>query len=239
MSQLESDSWAYKNQGSRIHLSTENLENGFKRAARFYSALLKNRLELGNLSILDIPCGEGEITYWLQKHGCSRVRGFDLDASRIQSGTRLGLPLQVGDAFTVLRETSENSLGAVFSLNFLEHLEKNQVIEFMTLAFSRLVPGGALVVVTPSADSPFGCSHIFNDFTHKWAATSGVLRGLYTGIGFTQVEVFGNHPRWGMSYGWLRVPAFKMATLLVNAFCTIFGHRYSIWSASMWGVGIK
>jgi 2-polyprenyl-3-methyl-5-hydroxy-6-metoxy-1,4-benzoquinol methylase len=139
MNHFASDAWAYSHQGSRNHLSREALEQGFGRVARYYSALLGHRLALReDLEILDIPCGEGEISYWLRSQGFKCLRGFDLDSSRIESGRRLGLPLHVGDAFGVLRQTRDNSLGAVFSLNFLEHLEKHQVIEFMTSTKSWL-----------------------------------------------------------------------------------------------------
>ena len=165
MSQAESDIWSYRNQGSRSQLQPEVLERTFARAARVYSALLEHRLNFKkDLPVLDIPCGEGEITYWLRSLGLKRLNGFDLDQIRVESGCRLGLPLHVGDAFEVLRGTQDNSIGAVFSLNFLEHLEKAQVIEFMTSVWTKLAPGGFFVVVTPCADSPFGSSHVFNDF---------------------------------------------------------------------------
>ena len=119
-------------------------------------------------------------------------------------------------------------------------VEKIDAVRFLELAYRKLAPGGRLLVRTPCADAPTGASHIFNDMTHKWAATSGVLRWLLGAVGFEAVEIFGEHPNAAMARGALRVPLFAAVRLLVRLGTLALGvENPRVLSPSMWGLGCK
>lgn len=239
----EVDRWAYARQASQAAEDVAAIERRFRQYARFYRALLlkQGRLpEDRDTPILDLPCGEGAMVYALREMGYHNVAGFDLDQGRLATGQKLRLPIGPGEVFQLLADRPDGSVGCVLSMDFLEHLDKPQVVTFLAEALRVLEPGGRLIVRTPCADAPQGASHVYNDFTHKWAATSGVLRQLLTAAGFEGVEVFGEHPTWAMSYGLIRVPLFRLITGSANLLLRGAGLTpYVVWSSSMWGIGRK
>jgi SAM-dependent methyltransferase len=235
------DAWTYARQEHAADSDVEKVRSNFERAARFYLALLRPLLpERRDAPILDLPCGEGQMVFALRQLGYTNLKGYDLDRARLATGTQMGLPLFEGDVFAVLSEQPDASVGCILAMDFLEHLEKPQAIEFLRLVERKLASQGRIIVRTPCADSPQGPTHIFNDFTHKWAATSGVLHRLLLGSGFKSPHVFGEHPRLGMRFGLARVIMFGVATRVVNcAIRCLNMSPYRVWSGSMWGVGYK
>ncbi len=235
------DRWAYTHRGKMSSQDSHMLERDFRHSARFYRALLKNYLPARkNSLVLDLPCGEGRMIYGLRALGYQNVSGYDLDKSRLEIGKILDLPLYEGDVFEVLRKHKDNSIECIISMDFLEHLEKDDVIHFLELTCQKIASGGVIIIRTPCADNPFGSRHIYNDFTHKWAATSGVLRQLLCATGFSSAVVFGEEPNFAMRFGFLRVLFFYMAKFIANLFLKGFGQSaLRIWTPSMWAVARK
>ncbi|MCD6365028.1 MAG: methyltransferase domain-containing protein, partial [Planctomycetes bacterium] len=200
------DRWVYARQANLSAMTDEMLDADFKHSARFYRALLGRRLPADkNACILDIPCGEGRMAYALRAMGYDNVTGYDLDTKRLDTGRRLGLSLEEGDCLKVLSGLPDGSVDCIFSLDFLEHLVKADVLRFLAEVSRCIAPDGMVCIRTPCADSPFGLRDIHNDFTHKWAATSGVLAQLLEAGGLTDVEVFGQEPNMRMRWGVPRV----------------------------------
>ncbi|HZZ42799.1 MAG TPA: class I SAM-dependent methyltransferase [Tepidisphaeraceae bacterium] len=235
------DRWTYGHQSTQAGRDIEAIEQMFKKYEVFYRGLLPGKLPSDREGlILDLPCGEGMMVYSLLRMGYKNVVGYDLDQGRLATGQKLGLPLKYGDIFELLAKQASDSVECVLAMDFLEHLEKPQVVDFLRQVHRVLKPGGRLLARTPCADSPQGNAHIHNDFTHKWAATSGVLCQLFAASGFVNATAFGEHPTWNMSKGYARVPLFKAFTSSVNLALRAAGLMpYQIWSASMWAVGIK
>jgi SAM-dependent methyltransferase len=219
----------------------ETIERDFIHSARFYRALLKKYLPTSkNIQIMDIPCGEGRMIYVLKTMGYNNVSGYDLDKQRLKTARKLNLHVNEGDVFQVLAECDNDSIDCLFTMDFLEHLEKKNVIFFLQQAFDKITPGGTLFVRMPCASNPFGIRHIYNDFTHKWAATHGVLWQLLHATGFSSVVVFGEEPNIGMRLGFLRVACFCFARFMANCFLRCLGQMpVKIWTSSMWAVARK
>ena len=67
----------------------------------------------------------------------------------------------VGDVYDVLRKISNNSVSAVYSYHFFEHVED---LGALMKELTRVIKeDGLLVVVTPHFSNPYFCS----DYTHK------------------------------------------------------------------------
>ncbi|MFN0063715.1 MAG: class I SAM-dependent methyltransferase [Myxococcaceae bacterium] len=239
-SKIHADDWAYAHQLADDR-TAEASASAFEKATRFYRALLEKRLSKDRSArVLDLPCGSGGMVYALQKMGFVDVQGFERDARRVATAQALGLPCVAGDVFEVLSKQEAGSLGGVVCMDFLEHLEKSEAIGFSELVFNKLRPGGWLLVRTPCADAPSGASHIFNDLTHKWAATSGLLDWFLRAVGFSNVSVFGEQPNWHMSKGWLRVPLFALGRAFFSAWSLSVGlSTPPILSPSMWALARK
>ena len=235
------DRWAYARQENISSQDSQTIERYFKHSVRGFKAFLGKYLpSQKDVLILDLPCGEGRVVYVLQAMGYKNVSGYDLDVKRLETGRKLELPIYEGDAFEILKKQEDNSVGCIFSMDFLEHLEKEKVIEFLELTYRKITAGGKIFLRTPCADSPFGSQHIYNDFTHKWAATSGVLYRLLSSVGFSEVFVFGEEPKIGMRFGFLRVLSYKIAKSVAGVFLILMNlGKQKIWSRSMWAVAKK
>ena len=235
------DAWVYGRQAHRADEDPAVVEAAFAKSLRFYRALLAPHLPSERSGpTLDLPCGEGGMVYVLRRLGYENVEGYDLDPRRVAVGRKLGLSVFEGDVFGVLERQRDEGVSCIVSMDFLEHVEKMDAIRFLELALRKLRPDGRLLLRTPCADAPNGASHVFNDITHKWAATSGVLRWLLQAVGFVEVEVFGEHPNRAMSMGSLRVPLFAASRFLLRLGGLALGTGApEILSASMWGRGCK
>lgn len=94
--------------------------------------------------------------YALKAMGYKDVSGYDLDKHRLETAKKLKLPVYEKNVFGALEEEPDNSIGCVFSMDFLEHLEKPQVISFLEkilhkLAVNEFCLSGCLAPAIPSA----------------------------------------------------------------------------------------
>ena len=238
---VNADHWIYANQKN---LSAENrdiVKKTFRKSARFYRALLKKLLpRQKSVKILDLPCGEGQMIYALTTMGYQDIAGYDLDENRLATAEKLGLPATKGDVLEVIKEYQDNTIGCIFCMDFLEHLEKREVVSFLRQTYNKIAPGGMLFIRTPCANSLLGNKDIFNDFSHKWAATSGVLKQLLSVMGFCKIDTFGEHPNIKMRFGLLRVILFQFARFAATVFLKFLGQKPpKIWTSSMWAVAYK
>jgi SAM-dependent methyltransferase len=219
----------------------EIIERDFMHLARFYRALLWKYLPTSkDTKMLDIPCGEGRMIYALKAMGYQNVSGYDLDEQRLETARKLKLPVYERNVFEALEKELDNSIGCVFSMDFLEHLEKQQVISFLDQILRKLAVNGVLFIRMPCAGNPFGVRHIFNDFTHKWAASDGVLKQLLIATGFSSVIVFGEEPNLRMRLGLPRTICFKLTSFIANIVVRCLGQGpVKIWTPSMWAMAVK
>ena len=101
----------------------------------------------GLSDVVDVGCGRGEFLELLREAGVSAV-GVDSDEAMVGRCRELGLDAIQDDALHFLRGRPEESHGGIFAGHLVEHLERGEVVELVRLAFSRLRPGGALVIET-------------------------------------------------------------------------------------------
>lgn len=225
----------------RSKTAVEAIRRDFQNSIKYYRARLGKYLpDALDARILDIPCGEGRFLFTLKALGYKNFYGIDLDEGRIDTCLSLGLPATKGDVFTFLKREKDSSIDFIISMDFLEHLEKEQVIDFLQLVNHKLVRGGRFILRMPCADGFFGGRHIFNDFTHKWGATSGVIRDLLVANGFENAIVLGEDPVVLKPWDVIRIPLFLITRLLTKYFLLALGLTPPvIWSNSMFAVTEK
>ena len=215
------------------------LEASFRQQARWYSHFLRNLMPQDlDAPILDAPCGHGNFLYFLRAMKFRNVEGFDIDPGRVKLARSLGLPANLGDVTEVLRNRS--GLAVITMLDFLEHVDRSEVPGLLSSAFSALANNGILIVRLPFTDCLLGSYDLGNDFTHKWAANSGVTKLLFEDAGFTSVVVRDERP---VLYKWsnyVRSAAFLMTKTMTNLYLQALGlPALSIWSRSGFVIGRK
>jgi hypothetical protein len=80
-------------------------------------------------------------------------------------------------------------VGLVGAFDLIEHLDKNSAIDFLKTTLANLIPGGMLVLQCPCADGFNGAHDVFNDYTHKWGASSTMLTQLLYTVGYERVVI--------------------------------------------------
>jgi len=230
----------YAWQGERMAKSSlEAIKASFEGKALWYRYFIKDYLPQDKEApILDAPCGHGNFLYFLKLSGYRNFRGVDIDPTRVRIAKQLGLPAEVGDAFSMIEQAED--LALIVSLDFLEHIEKQEVPKFLHNCWQALKSGGCLIVRTPFTDSILGAYDLGNDFTHKWAANSGVIEGLFYEAGFYRAVVKDERP---VCYKWLnylRLGIFHFAKTLTNLYLIALGFGpLRVWSRSGYVIGYK
>ena len=221
-------------------LTKESLTARFMQLSKWYDGRLSPYLPKNKQArCLDVPCGFGNFLYFLEGKGYSNIQGVDLDAKQVELAALVELPAVQGDAFQILSD-EVSSFDQISSLDFIEHLDKDKVLEFLSLAYSALKPGGTIILRAPCGDGPFGAHDAWNDLTHQWGMTSNVVRTLLEMHGFKNVKILDERPQPGGIIDTFRWLVFFPAKLIADGFCMALGMRPpAIWTRSMIAIGHK
>jgi 2-polyprenyl-3-methyl-5-hydroxy-6-metoxy-1,4-benzoquinol methylase len=212
----------------------------FEKLAPWYQKRIGKFLpKHSSADILDCPCGYGNFLYFLQKCGYSQVLGVDLDIGRVSIAKRLGLNAQTADASTFLKNKN-NLYDLITSLDFLEHLTKEKLIEYLDLCFSALKTNGCIILRAPSCDGLFGARDRYNDLTHETGFTSLVAEGLLRMVGFREVAILDERPQPYKLVNYFRLFAYITFTYTSNILLKFIGlGAPRVWTTSMWIIGKK
>lgn len=157
--------------------------------ARAYRAYLKGWLpESRDAEVADIACGSGTLLYCFKGLGYSRLTGVEISPDQIALARQVASDVVQQDALTFL-EQNPGRFDLVTGIDIVEHFSKPEVLRFLDGCYSSLKPNGRLVLQTPNADSPWGMSLRYGDFTHETAFGPDLLSRLLRLAGFQEIEV--------------------------------------------------
>lgn len=121
----------------------------------------------GRRRLLDLACGDGFfLDLWRGREGWD-VHGVDISAAMIRLGRGAGLSLEQADAFAYLESGPEKSWDAITSFQFIEHLDKAELVRLMRGCKRALKPGGLLLFETLNPHSMISHKWFHLDLTHK------------------------------------------------------------------------
>jgi len=149
----------------------------YARFASAYARRLSGRLmPEADWRCLDMACGYGNFLAFLRQSGVRDFLGIDgaepaIRVARQEFGEAHAM---VGNVFEFLR-TNQSRYHLLSSLDFIEHLRKDEVFEFLALSRDALEPGGCLLIRTPNAGAPFGMAARYNDITHEVCFTTNAI----------------------------------------------------------------
>ncbi len=231
----------YEYQTKARGLLDENaLQQYFEKLSKWYKRRIGQYLPASkNAKCLDVPCGYGNILYFLKLSGYKNSSGIDLDNKQVELANLLGLSATVADVFDVLHEKHEH-YDLITSFDFIEHLQKDDALKFLKLCYERLKPDGRLILRTPCADGPFGAHDVWNDLTHQWGLTSNLLKAILEMQGFEKVNIIDERPQPTNVLNIFRWLIFFPSKLVASAFCFGLGMQPpKIWSRSMIAIAYK
>jgi len=115
-------------------------------------------------------------------------RRYAVDAhSTIEEYADPGVEVLVGDAARVVSNLPTGSVDLVFASNFVEHLDRGQIGEFLAATRQVLRPGGRLMLLQPNYRKC--ASQYFDDYTHVSVHSDRSLPDLLRSEGLDIVAV--------------------------------------------------
>lgn len=153
-----------------------------------YDAYLRGWLPSAvDAPIVDVACGYGRLLRFFTERGYTNVTGVDVSPEQVAIARRVHANVLQGDVIEFL-EGRPGAFALITAFDVLEHLDKDEALRFLDACQGALQPGGHLVVQTPNADSPWGLSVRYGDFTHETCFTPSSLAWLLRLCGFQDVE---------------------------------------------------
>jgi 2-polyprenyl-3-methyl-5-hydroxy-6-metoxy-1,4-benzoquinol methylase len=184
----------YRNGGGTdgaVYAAFEDVFRGPEERVRERQSVYVDLLK-SHAPILDAGCGRGEFLDVLREAGLTYA-GVDTDAGMVERCHAKGhAQVALDRADTYLEGLAEDSLGAVFSAQVIEHLPYPELNGFLRLSKSRLRPGGIFVAETVNPHAPHALKTFWVDPTHQHPLFPEVVLVLCRIAGFASAYVF--HP---------------------------------------------
>ena len=162
----------------------------FRGSRRRVAELVEPYVDLlrGHAPVLDVGCGRGELLDALCRAGVE-ARGVDRDEGMAQEARVAGLDVEVGDGLAALEALADSSLGAVTSIQVIEHLPEQVLRRFFYLAAAKLRPGGLFVAETVNPHAAPALKTFWVDLTHQHPVFPEVALALAAQAGFRSAFV--------------------------------------------------
>ena len=164
----------------------------YVRLASAYARRLSGRLKPeASWTCLDLACGYGNFLAFLRHSGVRDYLGIDGAEPAVRAAQReFGEDhARVGNVFDLLRANAK-PYRLLSSLDFIEHLRKDEVFEFLSLAREALEPGGYLLIRTPNAGAPFGMAARYNDITHEVCFSTNAIADTLARSGLKTSDIW-------------------------------------------------
>jgi len=176
-------------------------EAGARRWGRAYRHYLRGWLPGDNAArIVELACGGGRLLHFLKNAGYARIEGVDISPEQVKLSKQVTPEVHEANVLDWLKDGS-HKYRLIVGLDIVEHFEKAEVLVFLDTCSDALEPGGRLVLQTPNADSPWGPSIRYGDFTHEVCFSPISLSRMLVLAGFSNIEARETGPvPWGHSW---------------------------------------
>ena len=141
-------------------------------------------------NFLDLGCGLGHKMYALKKLGYKNVKGIDLSPECVEFSKRKGFDVEENDILKFL-EKSNTDYQVIYAFDVLEHFDKNEALQLVSIARSRLSKPGLLLLFCPNANNLSNFRLRYMDITHEVFYTPESIKQLLYSGGFVDIEIVG------------------------------------------------
>lgn len=172
----------------------EDMDKGYKTLYQFYKHnYLKYLPNDKNINSLVISCGPGYFVDMMNRHGYKNVLGIDSDPIKVKHGVNRGLNLKAERAFEFLQKnkSSQNKFDMILAEQEINHLTKQELMEFYELCKDNLKTGGTLIVHVINGANPIvGSEALAQNFDHYFTFTEYSLKQSLEHSGLKEIKVF-------------------------------------------------
>jgi 2-polyprenyl-3-methyl-5-hydroxy-6-metoxy-1,4-benzoquinol methylase len=160
-----------------------------QRHARFFDHLFRSLLEANkSMDIVEAGCGPGHFLYWAESRGFQSVSGFDLSNEQVELARSLGLRAEEASFQSFLPRARE-SYDWIVALDLVEHLTRDEGLEFLDLCREALRPGGRIFLTTPNGAGLRSGPVSTGDLTHETIYSPQTIALALRLTGYEAIEV--------------------------------------------------
>jgi SAM-dependent methyltransferase len=182
----------YRGGGTETTAAYHDFEDVFRGSEALIRERQRRYLPLlaDHAPVFDLGCGRGELLDLLREAGVA-ARGVDLDPELVAYCQGKGHEdVQAGDGVALLEAVEPGTVGAICSMQVVEHLDAPALDRLLAAAHRALVPGGRLILETVNPHSPWALKAFWVDLTHEQPIFPEVLLQLARQAGFREAYAF-------------------------------------------------
>lgn len=180
--------------------NTTHIRNDGETLLNVRSGYLKNFIRKffprdKNLHILEVGCGYGALIYYARLLGYRNITGIDVSIEQVTLAENLGIHgVSLGDLHNIVSASTEEAFGAIIAFDVMEHMDRNELIQFLEGVKRILKKNGQLILHIPNGASPFFGRVRYGDLTHEICFTQYSISQLLYATGFNDVKCFEESP---------------------------------------------
>jgi len=169
----------------------DNIEKGYKSFFNFYRHnYLKHIPHNKNIKVLVVSCGPGYFVDMLNRHGYHDVLGIDSMADQLRYAEQRNLNCIQAEAYDYLCQ-HQDEFDVIYCEQEVNHLTKNEIMEFLDLFNGSLKPGGTLVLHALNGANPItGAEALAQNFDHYNSFTEYTFKQILEFKGYKNIQVF-------------------------------------------------
>jgi SAM-dependent methyltransferase len=180
--------------------------------------------------ILDLGCGDGRLLAHLARRDFTQALGVDVSPEQVAMAARRGVTVVHADIFEHL-EQRQRDYAAIFAVDVLEHLTRDELVGLAPLLHAALKPGGRLLVQTANGAGLMPGHVIHGDLTHQTIFTPESLGQLLRPVGFAHLSFYETGPVPIRLRGKLDVALWSAVKALASTVRYVeTGKRQTIWT---------
>jgi SAM-dependent methyltransferase len=220
----------------------EDIEKGYTSLYKFYKYnYLPYFPDNRQIQILVISCGPGYFVDMLSRNGYQNVLGIDSIAEKVRHAQDRKLNCMVTDAFGYL-ERSGDSFDVIFCEQELNHLTKDEIIEFLNLVWTKIKPGGKLISHVLNGANPItGSEALAQNFDHYNTFTEYTFRQVLEFTNFQDIKVIplNLYVFWNNPLNYVLIAISFLYTLFFRASFIMYGKANRIFTKKIAAVCVK
>jgi len=220
----------------------DNVEKGYTSFYKFYKHnYLAHVPSDREARILVISCGPGYFVNMLNQEGYRNVVGIDSFPEKIKYAQERKLNCQTASAFEFL-EGSEEPYDAIFCEQELNHLTKEEILEFLELCWRKLRSGGRLIAHALNGANPItGAEALAQNFDHYNTFTEYTMKQVMEHSKFDNIKVFplNLYVFWTNPLNYVLLALSTMYTLFFRASFIMYGKSNRIFTKKIGAVCSK
>ncbi|MCJ7590407.1 MAG: class I SAM-dependent methyltransferase [Woeseiaceae bacterium] len=172
----------------------DDIDKGYRTFGMFYDDNYSQYFPNDkNANILCVSCGPGYLVKLLPDLGYTNVEGIDSFPDKIAYASNRSLNCDV--AFDFLAESSDSSYDMIFCEQELNHLPKNEILEFLSLCKNKIRPHGRFnCFALNGANLITGAEALAQNFDHQNTFTEYSLNQVLEHVGFVYYRGFRPEP---------------------------------------------